>query len=491
MKYILLLLLFLNSLISFSQDPVAMDSEELNIESDLIDAMQDVALEDYDNALTKLKSLKNKVSDDGIVDFEIAKVYLIKNEIGEAESYALKAIKKDNSKLIFKQFLLDIYVENKDYSQAAKLYESILEDNSFERNHYYKLADFYQRAKNPKKAIKVLEKLEKTTGFKKEIEMHKINIFLRNRDFKSAMKLTNNLADVFQTDIKVLQKKALIYRLMKKNKKAVEVYKQILNIDPKNPSALSYVNSVNKFNQSEENYIKGLTPILENAKIPMDDKIKLLIPFVTKVSKDSPLTKDMKFASKIILNQYPESAKANSLCADVYYNVGEIEKSLEFYKKSLSGNKNNYDIWKQIMTIYTMMENWDDLSKISEESIDYYPNQGIGYYNAGRAFLNLNDIEKGIDYLDEAQMYTGNKPKFKSEILLMKAHGYIKNDKIKKAKKILNKLDEKFTAKHPYYWELMGDLKDISGDLSFAKKMWEKSLKLGNNTKRLIDKLKK
>ena len=142
------------------------------------------------------------------------------------------------------------------------------------------------------------------------------------------------------------------------------------------------------------------------------------------------------------------------------------------------------------MTIYSYLEKWQELAKLSENTIDYYPNQVVGYYNAGKAYINLGKVDKGLEYLDEALSYTGEKTKMHNEINLMRAHGYISANKIKKAGQVLDKINDDFKKNHPYYWELMGDIESENRAVEKAKKYWQQSLQMGNNTKRLLDKLK-
>jgi tetratricopeptide (TPR) repeat protein len=229
--------------------------------------------------------------------------------------------------------------------------------------------------------------------------------------------------------------------------------------------------------------------MLKNPDIGLDDKVKLLIPFVTEVTKNNPINDQMKEASMILLKQYPKSAKTNALFADILYNADEIEKSVKYYNESLKFGKNNFTVWKQLMSIYTLLENWEELSQLSENAIDYYPNQVSSYYNAGRAYIYLNKVEKGIKYLDEAVSYSSKSEKFKSEIQLIKVKGFIIQGKSEKASAILGSLKKKFTEKNPFYWELKGDLEKVKGNIVEANKYWEQSHTLGNNTKGLLKKL--
>lgn len=486
--YTILLLFFLFKF--DAQNPIPTNPETLDLETDFITAMQDVALEEYDDALSKLKKLKKIVKNDGIIDFEIAKIYLVKNEVEDAEISIKKAIKKDGTKEIYKLFLLDLLKEQQKYIEAAELMESMLEHKNYNRIDYFKTADLYQRAKDTKKALNILSLLEKKIGYNREIELHRISILLRAKNFKKGLAVIDDLLKKDQNDIYVLTKKAMVYRLMNNPEKASETYKSILKIDPQNPVASSYIHIRKKFQQKEEDYVKDLLPVLNNPKVSIDEKIKMLLPFVERVSKGSELTKELSNASSIVLKQYPLDAKANALYADILYNSGEIKESIPYYKASLKDSKKNFEIWKQLMTIYSFLKEWKNLAKLSEDAIDYYPNQVYGYYNAGKAYLNLGKTKKGLDYLDEALLYSSNNPTFNNEIILLQVHGYILKNKSSKASTLLENLNDEFKLSHPYYWELKGDIEKENNDIKKAKEYWEKSLKLGNTTDRLLNKLR-
>ena len=102
---------------------------------------------------------------------------------------------------------------------------------------------------------------------------------------------------------------------------------------------------------------------------------------------------------------YPQSAKTNALYADLLYNSDQLTKSAEYYKESLKYDKSNFMIWKQLMIIYTNIEDWKSLEKLSVEAIDYYPNHALPYYYAGRANIKLNNSLKQLNILMKVYLY--------------------------------------------------------------------------------------
>ena len=473
-----------------AQDPVNKNQLEVDLQTEFIVAMQSMVLEKYDDALDKFQKLKAKVKNDGIVEFEMAKIYNKQGKTEDAIYYARKAIQKDDSKHIYKQFLIDLYKKIKDYGQAAMLLESELNKDYFNSEDFYRTADYYVKAHNEDKAIEVLDRLEKFTDDDLNVELYKSQIYLRNRDYKKALKLVKKLTKKYPDNTKVLLRKALVLRLMNDEDGALKVYEKVLSLDPANPGALSYISAMKRFDSNEAKYVDGMMKIIQNEDMDLDKKIKVLIPFVSKVSKTGALSKSMLKVTSELVKLYPERAEACTLYADVLNNSGKTDESIKYYKKAIELNKNNFEIWKQLMSLYTLKKKWKSLLELSEEAIEYYPNQALGYYYAARALVNMDKPGEALQYLDDAMDYAGNKPKLKNEILLLKAKCYISKNKAEKASKVLEEIDTATKEGHPFYWELKGDIEMLNGNNTKALEYWEKSSQLGNDTEELKEKIK-
>ena len=487
--YRIVLLVFV-AVYANAQDPVLKSKDEIELQSQFIDAMQDMVLEKYDEALDRFKKLRPKVKNEGIVEYEMAKIYDNQNQMDEAIYFAEKAVEKDTSKLIYAQFLIDLYKKNKDYEKAARLMEAGLEKGYFDSEKYYQAADYYFKANKIDKSLDILDKLAKLTGDAKGVGLYKSQLLLRNHEYKKALKLVDKLLRKYPSDIKLLLRKGLILRLMNKDDEALEIYRKILTLDPSNPQALSYMTAMKKFDQSEAEYVDNLLPLIQNKEVDFDKKIKMLIPFVDKVSENSNLSRSMLAIAGELLKLYPGKAEANALYADILNNSGRVDESIKYYEKTLQLNKSNFDIWKQLMSLYTMRRDWKNLLRVSEEAIEYYPNQALGYYYAARALVNLGKPDEALQYLEDASDYATKNPRLQNEIKLLKAKCYISKKKISQARQILDNIDTAFSNTHPWYWELKGDLEMLAGNKREALQYWNKSKELGNNTQELAEKIK-
>ena len=465
-------------------------AQEADLESDLIIAMQDIVLERYDDALEKFRDMIRKSPDTGVPEFHIARILMKQGEDESAIVQARRALAKNPENKDNKELLMELYKKTDDYSSAAAIMAELISDRKYNRKDFHELASLYQKANQTDKAIEVLDRINNSAGFDINTEFYKVHLLLNDRNHNGALKILQKLNNDHPDNVEVLQRMARVYQLMNDSKNTDAVYEQILKIDPENPRAVSYLSTRRKTGQSDENHISKLFPYLRNTGIDVDEKILSLAPYVESVTENSQAFPDLIKAAEILIGIYPSNARTNALYADLLYNSGSVNKSINFYKESLEYDKSNFMIWRQLMVIYSLMEDWELLLGISSEAIDYYPNQAQAYYHAGRASVNLGRFRDAYMYLDDGIMFSQNTEPMLSELRLLKAKLFIQEKKYSDAENILQIVHSSLQNSHPLYLEIKGDLEMEKGNLGKALELWQQSYHNGNRSKRLAGKMK-
>lgn len=493
MRKLLILLLFINwgniAAQEFIEEAPA-TAQEVDLESDLIIAMQDIVLERYDEAIEKLRDLIRKTPDTGVPEFHLARILMKQSEDESAIVQAKRALAKNPENKDYKELLMELYKKTEDYASAAVIMAELINDRKYIRKDYHELAGLYQKAKQTEKAIEVLDRINISAGFDINTEFYKVHLLLNDRDNDGALKTLQKLNSDHPDNIEVLQRMARVYQLMNDETNTETVYKKILDIDPENPRAVSYFTTQRKAGQSDQNHITRLIPYLNNTAINVDEKILTLAPYVENVSEESPFLSDLINAAEILLSMYPTNARTNALYADLMYNSGNVKKSIDYYNATLKYDKSNFLIWKQLMVIYSLMEDWEALSKISLEALDYYPNQAEVYYHAGRASVNLGRFRDAHMFIDDGIMLALNTEPLFSELKLIKAKVFIQEKKYSDAESVLQDVHSNLKDSHPLFLEIRGDLEIYKGNPDKALELWKDSYNRGNRSKRLAEKMK-
>jgi tetratricopeptide (TPR) repeat protein len=465
-------------------------TQEVDLESDLIIAMQDIVLERYEDALQKLRDLIRKTPDTGVPEFHIAKILTQQGEHESAIVQAKRAMAKNPENKDYKELLVELYMKTDDYAAAAAIMAELINDRKYIRKDYHELAGLYQKAKQTDKAIEVLNRINDVAGFDINTEFYKVHLLLNDKNQAGALKVLQKLNNDHPDNVDVLQRMARVYQLMNDDANIENTYNKILKIDPDNPRAISYFSTRRKSGQSDQNHITRLTPYLNNTAIDVDEKILSLAPYVEGITEESPLLPDLINAADILIAMYPGNARTNALYADLMYNSGAVQKSIHYYRESLKYDKSNFLIWRQLMLIYSLMEDWESLSRISTDAIDYYPNQAQTYYHAGRASVNLGRFRDAHMYVDDGIMFALNAEPLFSELKLLKAKIYIQEQKYSDAESVLQEVSSSLKDYHPLYLEIRGDLELYKGNPEKAMQLWQQSYDKGNRSKRLEGKMK-
>ncbi|HMU05100.1 MAG TPA: tetratricopeptide repeat protein, partial [Saprospiraceae bacterium] len=137
-----------------------------------------------------------------------------------------------------------------------------------------------------------------------------------------------------------------------------------------------------------------------------------------------------------------------------------------------------------------MVENYDQLTKISTEAIDLFPNQAISYYFNGKALAAKNDFKKAMSSLDEASLISAGKVSIESRVQTVKGEIYLKQKNYTKALESADKAIALSNQKNSMAYELKGDIYKEQNDLKKAAVAWQTSKDLGNSSVRLAEKLK-
>lgn len=486
-------LLFFTSRLSSQEmnQEMASGGTRPDLESEFIEAMKFSVTEQQDEAIEKFKNLIPKMPKKGIPEFEISRIYYNLRKYDDALTFLNKAIVKDKSKREYIALYADIMEKQKNYEAAADSRLEILPNLRFDTKNYYDIADLYTQSKNKDKALITMQKLEDIVGKNINIDLYRVRTYFSFNDYKSAIEILKKLEIENPVNIDIKQKLAMAYKLNNDTVNAEKKYNEILSKEPQNVQALTYFSNNTKNNQNSVTTLKNILPMIKNSSVSLDDKILTLMPFVQKMSDDKDEKQLLLEIGKIISSDYPTSAKANALYADLLYNNGQIEKSTDFYKLSLQYDKTNFLIWKQLMTILTNGQKWKELEEITTSATQYYPNQSVNFYYSALAKSNLNKFEEAQEAIDEAISYSGKNLKFKNEALLIKAKIYLMENKLSKAEEIVKDLDENLNNDHPLFYELKGDIELNNGKKEKALEYWNKSVEKGNVSQSIMDKIQK
>lgn len=465
---------------------------EVQEQAKFLDALQLRILERYDEAIVAFEALEKEDPSNDVVHFELAKLYWVKRKDSESAFQAQQAIKFNPAKTVYREFLIDLYAQTKNYVALNETLNSFIRAGNFDESYYHQLINSYRKTGQIDEALDLLDELEARIAYKKSIGDQRSAIYKRQGKKRKLKKELDRMLVSFPDDTEVLTRCAILLESINEREEAYEIYEALLEIDPNNTTALKKLTTKNNEAKSESDFLRSLEPLIRNEEFPLEEKIKELIPFVPRLEAGSELTKEMLKLMDILQKQHADDARVNALHGDVYFNIRQPGKAIPFYLRTIELDKSVFMVWKNLMIAQDKVLDFEGLGKTAQSAVDYYPNQALCYYFAGKAALELGDLESGMEWLQEGRFLTTKNPRLAAEFDLLGVQYQLLKGHYRSAEKNFSTLDSgQFGPRHALYFELKGDLEFQDGQKEKALKSWRQAMENGGPQQRINSKISK
>lgn len=418
MKTILkITLLVLLTIPVFGQPDNRPSIEIVKIEGFFIEAKKEVLLDNLNEALVIYQSIIKKDKTNAAAYYEMAKVYEKLNKPTDAKSNAKDAFVNDKTNEWYGVYYADFLGEDGEWLQAANAYEEIIKANPKQTEYYYERAYLLTKAKEFNKAIEVYNTLEAKAGINERSSRHKHTIYHLLGKTTQAAQALEDLITTFPGESQYYHVLAQYYDTQGKAGKAKETYKRALKANPEDPVASIALAENMKAEGNEAQYLLGLKPLFNRNEVGIDIKVKELYPYINKL----PNVKDgvpeaLLELSKIMTEVHSNDAKAFAIYADILYYTGNPNDALTQYNKTLELDNSVYSVWEQVLIVNEALGRFDDLIKMSENAMDYFPNQAFIFYMNGLGYNRKGEYEDAIDALEQAMIMSGRDDVMKAKV---------------------------------------------------------------------------
>lgn len=463
--------------------------EEVNTQKVFIEASREKILGNYENAVVLYKEVLKRDKSNHAAAYELARMYDVLDKDEKSEKAIKMAIALDKSNEWYQMFLADIYQKVKKDKDAAEVYKKLVKAHSNNEYYYYKWAYYLVRSKNAPQAIKVYDQIQTKFGISEELIGKKHSLYLGLGKQKKATQELLKLTKAFPSNTQYKHMLASHYKRVGEDKKANEVFEQILKINP--DDAQASISLANKGNGAggEINFLTSLKPIFQKEDVGIDLKIKEMIPHIQKVATtgDRELADAAIELAKILTEVHPNEAKSFSVYGDLLNHSERPKEALEKYMQTLKLDNSVFTVWEQVMYLNYELQDFEALLKSSNDALDVFPNKVKAYYLNGIANSEKGNYQDAVDVFQQALMMSAKNVRMQSDIYgrLGEAYHNMKNYKQsdKHFEKAIEKNPEAYTLLDSYSYHLA--LR--SENLEKAKTMSKKSNDLKPNEPRLQD----
>lgn len=436
---------------------------------------------DTDKQIELLTKLIKRDKSNAAIYSELARTYLSLANTEMAQKNALKAHELDPKKEWYLLTLAEIYEDTEQRAKAITCYNKLKLINPSNPAIYHKLAQLLSHEKKPDEAVANLEQLQKEQGIEEESTRRIFDILKATGKEKKAIAALNNLIAAYPDNTRYLENLASYYMELNQLSQAEKIYDQIIKIEPHHPKANLVLAKKDLPKGNSDSKLSGLSPIIENENLTLDDKIKELMPYLTTMQKGDANMQELVSLSDKLVTMYPDEAKTYSLRGDVLFYQGNFTESEKSYKKAISLDDRKYTLWSQYLQNLWELGKLTEMKKISEEAIDLYPNKVSAFLY--HAISQSAQSSKAKSFVEEAQMIAGKNSSLSTQILITK--NWLAKKKLSSEQ--FDEIDLKMITE-PIFFELAGDLYKSSGDAGMATKLYKQAIDLGADENRINQK---
>lgn len=397
------------------------------------EALKQKGIENYELALNSLDKAEVAAKDDqenkAVVYFEKGKNLAALKRYEEAESNYNRVLEWSPEKIEVLEALYDLYYDDKNYEAAIKLVEKlILQDSDYKED----LANLYHRTQQYDKALILLDEIDQDWG------QNNYRNTLRSQIYRvtgNTSKAINKLEEKINKNPKSEQEYLNLIFLYSKEgnaKKAFEIAKKLIKQKPK--SHLVHL-ALYKFyleNRESEEAIKSINIIFSSNQIERKSKNRVLEDFLLFTKTNPSYKAELDGLITTILIE--ENSHTYLLLGDFYLLQGDKEKSLNFYKKGIKSDSDNYGLLKNTILLQIDIKKYEAAIALSTFGLEMFPAQPLLYLVNGVANNELKNADQAIEILEIGLDYLFDDPKMECDFYQQLTIAYTLKGNTKKAK---------------------------------------------------------
>ena len=317
-------------------DGVTYTEDEIAIQDKFVEAKKYTLIGRFEKSEEILKQLYKDDRKNPVIAMELSKIYGYLEDPYNEYKYAKTAFDNDAKNEYVKVNYANICIDQEKYAEAIPALQQLVSANKRSEAYTDKLATAHLQSNNAESALTAYSNLEALIGVTENVSRRKYEIFEILGKKNKALKELEKLSNAFPLEIRFMHNLASYYTKLGKEEKAIGVYKKILDMDINDPTANMAITAASTGGGDDNNYLRSLSPIIENKAIPVDRKILELVPYVDQLNTtyDQELADALIMLSDKITVIHPKEAKSHALHGDILLASNRPKDAAKAYEKN-------------------------------------------------------------------------------------------------------------------------------------------------------------
>ncbi len=309
----------------------------------------------------------------------------------------------------YQETLANAYINLRQYDQAVLVLERLYDQHRDRDDVLGILVQLYEEQHEYEAAIKTLAKLEMIEGKSERLSYAKSNFYTQLGDKKAAIAEMKHLADQYPNDQNYRGLYANTLFVNGQKKKALEIYDDILKIEPENRNALMALLAYEK-DEGDPDKAEALTEkVLLSKNITSQDRILLMRQEIGQSEQEGGDSTRVLYLFRRMLEQPQMDADVAILCA-TYMNLKKMpnDSISRVLEQVLQVAPDNAAARLQLVSYAWQAGDMDRIISLCKDARQYNPDemafyyyQGIAYYKQEQLDDALNAFQNGISVINQ------------------------------------------------------------------------------------------
>lgn len=371
------------------------------------EGMKYMMMDEPVRALPVFEKLVKASPSDAAGHFMLASALMKLDRAAEALPHATQAYETDLANPYYAGQLGDIYVRQKNYGEAAKLYEKLVRQFPANVEYGVQLAAMYVFNDQFDKAIATYDQMEKSMGVTEEITHQKEQLYLRLNKFDKAIEEAQKLIDSEPMELDYRLELAELLIANERIDDAVAPLEEALRLNPDEAQAHVLLADIYRRKGDIEKTNRELQIVFSNPNLDAEPKVRVLSGYLTMLKTDKD-RQDATNLAKQLVDTHPKEARALVLYADLLVQQGRKAEARDIYVRAARANSSVYEVWGAVLQLDGELNQIDSLLAHSEQALEVFPNQGMIWYSNGSAQLIKRNYKRAVSSLEESRRLIDN-----------------------------------------------------------------------------------
>ncbi len=387
-----------------------------------LDAENAFMQEDYSTAFRLYQDVLKNDKDFDPAMFQLAQIYLYRNQIDEAIKWAEEAYNRDQQNERYALLMVNLYKHYNKFEEAIKVYQKLLIQEPTNSDFLNDLSLLYTATKNTDAAIATYELLEKLDGINEQISFLKRDLYLNSGNFDKAIREMLKLSEKYPENSQYISIIAEMYMSNNETEKAFLFYQKVLDINPSDPYIRITLADFYQQKGDIDLAIGNLKQGYLNPDLDLETKIQILMGlFELKNIPESRIrTESLKLAS-ILAEVHSDKPGSHAIYADLLYRDSLYTEAAREYKEVIKLDSSRYVVWEQLLFSLNNRTQTQEMIVVSKRATKLFPQEPLPYlFNAVGLFMQdsikavIQSLEKGLPFvqnpklMEQFYMYLGD-----------------------------------------------------------------------------------